>query len=133
MSRSARAHGFSLLEVIVTLVLAGLLASAALTYFDTTTTNSALPFIRMQNATHMGNAMEAICRDYEALGTKSAADLAALAAKVNSFSANYGSYCSGCTAQASTATVGGLNNALLVKLTNAQGESTYHLFTVQDY
>lgn len=125
--------GFSLVEVIVTLVLAGLLAVGIVTFFDRQIVGAYVPYQRMQNATQLSSAMEAVIRDYEGLSTKSSANLTGFASKVNNFSANYGTWCPTCNATASTVAVGSLSGQVLVAISNKAGETTYHLFTVQDY
>jgi prepilin-type N-terminal cleavage/methylation domain-containing protein len=125
--------GFTLVEIIAALVLAALLAGIAATIFDRQIVAAYKPAQNLRNALQVTSAMEAISRDYDALATKSASDLTSLAGKVNSFNANYGTYCATCTASAATTTVGSLNNALLVTVTHPDGGTAYHVFTVQAY
>ncbi|OIO05618.1 MAG: hypothetical protein AUJ49_01015 [Desulfovibrionaceae bacterium CG1_02_65_16] len=133
MTSQRHARGFTLVEVIATLILAGLFAMMLASYLSKDIVFAHVPFQRLQKAAELSNAMEAVIRDDETMTTKTAADLTALAAKVNNFNANYGAYCATCTGSAATTTVGLLPDAILVTITNSQGETASHVFTVQNY
>jgi len=135
MNRSIRngRNGFTLLEVIVAIVLAALLGTLLAAVFQKQIVGSHNPVQTLQNSIQTANAMEAICADYDALSTKSSSELSGLAAKVNTFSANYGGYCPTCSGSAATTTVGSLSDSVLVTVTNSKGGTVKHVFTVQSY
>jgi prepilin-type N-terminal cleavage/methylation domain-containing protein len=133
MMRSRCKNGFTLLEAIIGIVLAALLAAALLPLFQKGILSAYKPINNLKGAVQVSNAMEAIINDYESISTKNAANLNALAAKVNNFSANYGTYCSDCTASATTTTVGLLTDSILVTVSNSNGGTAKHVFTVQSY
>jgi prepilin-type N-terminal cleavage/methylation domain-containing protein len=135
MNRSIRnsRNGFTLLELIVAIVLASLLGALLAAVFQKQIVGAYTPVQTLQNSIQTANAMEAICADYDALSTKSASDLSSLAAKVNNFSANYGTYCPTCSGSAATTTVGSLSDGILVTVTNSKGGTAKHVFTVQNY
>lgn len=126
-------NGFTLLEVVLGLILAGLLAMLVSTYLSRGITSPDTPILRIQRAATLANGMEAVLRDYAGMSTHTDTDMTGFAARVNSFQANYGAYCADCTGSAATITLGGLSNARLVTITNGSGQSLSHVFTVQDY
>lgn len=126
-------NGFTLLEVILGLILAGLLAMLVSTYLSRGITSPDEPILRVQRAATLANGMEAVLRDYAGMSTHTAADMTSFAARVGNFQANYGAYCADCTGSVATITLGGLSNAQLVTITNGSGQSLSHVFTVQDY
>jgi len=126
-------HGFTLVEVIVTIIVAGLFAALLLAQFDLKITDSHEPLQRMQASEELSNAMEAIVKDYDTMTAKSTSDMALFTAKVNNFSTAYSQYAQNCTAAATTLQVGELPDAVLVTVTHNRGEKVFHVFTVQSY
>ncbi len=126
-------HGFTLLEVILALILAGLLVMLMSAYLSRSVVSPDAPLVRVQRTAILANAMEAVARDYGQGATHSASDLAALASRVGAFQTNYSAYCSSCTGATSTITLGPLDNALLVTITDGNGQSLSRVFTVLDY
>jgi prepilin-type N-terminal cleavage/methylation domain-containing protein len=59
--------GFSLLEFIVALVVAAIMASMIYTYFGNALTQSSVPIFRLQKASNLQKVMENIIADYERL------------------------------------------------------------------
>jgi len=133
MKCARNAQGFTLVEIIATLIVAGLLAMMVASYLSRDILSAHVPIQRLQQASALSNAMEAVSRDYGTMPTKTAADLNTFAAKVNAFNANYGTYCPACTGTAAVTTVGLLTDTVLVTITNGQGEKAYHVFSVQNY
>jgi len=130
---TTRRNGFTLLEVVLALILAGLLVMLMSAYLSRSVVSPDTPLVRVQRTATLSNAMEAVARDYGQGATHSAADLAALASRVGAFQANYGAYCSTCTGATSTLTLGPLDNALLVTIADGNGQSISRVFTVLDY
>lgn len=125
-------RGFTLLEVVVTLVLLGIMAAMVVPFFRSGVMTSATPINRLEAAMNTQQVMSAIVQDYLA-STRKDTDLQTLAQRVNYSFATYRGGCSTCsgTAQLNT-TVGSLTNTLRVTVTNsATGETLVHLFTVQ--
>lgn len=126
--------GFTLIEVIAIFVVGAILAAMTMPYFYSGVLSQATPANRLVVSTKLNNAMETIVSDFNtnnSFTTKNSTTLTTFAAKVNSFSTNYGSSCSTCTATASTATVGSLTTAVLVTLTSENNEKLYRIFTIQ--
>ena len=59
--------GFTLIEVIVTLIVASILGTMLVTFMGTTMTGSVQPLLRVQNANTAGQIMENIITDYNKL------------------------------------------------------------------
>jgi prepilin-type N-terminal cleavage/methylation domain-containing protein len=59
--------GFTLIEVIVTLIVASILGTMLVTFMGTTLTGSVQPLLRVQNANIAGQVMENITADYNKL------------------------------------------------------------------
>ena len=59
--------GFTLIEVIVTLIVAAILGTILVTFMGTTMTGSVQPLLRVQNANTAGQIMENIITDYNKL------------------------------------------------------------------
>ncbi|MBU1570193.1 MAG: prepilin-type N-terminal cleavage/methylation domain-containing protein, partial [Proteobacteria bacterium] len=69
MKTHAKNHlaGFTLIEVIVSLVVAAIMASMIYTYFGNALTQSSVPIFRLQKASNLQKVMENIIADYERL------------------------------------------------------------------
>jgi prepilin-type N-terminal cleavage/methylation domain-containing protein len=61
--------GFTLIEVIVTLIVASILGTMLVTFMGTTLTGSVQPLLRVQNANIAGQVMENIAADYNKLNS----------------------------------------------------------------
>lgn len=123
--------GFTLIEIVIALVLLGLVLSITTSYFYSGNTETYKPVDRLVSSAQLNAAMEAIANEYSA-SAKNTAALDTLISKVNSFSGNYGTYCSGCTASAVKQAVGALANTNAAMVTvSLKGESIYHVFTSQ--
>jgi len=133
MNKSIRTAAFTLVEVIVTLVIAGIFASMVATFFSLSTISSYKPIQRLEKSVQLNNAMEVITRDYDAMTTKNAGDLTTFSAKINQFSNNYGNICPACNGSAVTQTVGLLQNVTVVTVVNDQNEKLTHIFTILSY
>jgi prepilin-type N-terminal cleavage/methylation domain-containing protein len=66
---SGRTKGFTLLEVIVTLVVAAILGTILVTFMGSNMTGSVQPVLRVQQVNSAGGAMENITTDYNKLNT----------------------------------------------------------------
>lgn len=93
-----RRGGFTLIEIIITLVIVSILVSMLYSYFGTAITRSAEPLSRMGNALALQRVMENITADYRSLYNASTRqyDLATLATRIGaegtSQNTNYGQY-----------------------------------------
>ena len=67
--RMKKNGGFTLLEVIVTLIVAAILGTILVTFMGNTLTGSVQPLVRVQNANIAGQAMENITADYNKLNS----------------------------------------------------------------
>jgi prepilin-type N-terminal cleavage/methylation domain-containing protein len=67
VSKSSNQNGFSLIEIIVTLVVAALFGTMFLQYMGTSLTKSAEPVIDVQKAYEVGTIMESLTADYKYL------------------------------------------------------------------
>jgi prepilin-type N-terminal cleavage/methylation domain-containing protein len=95
-------NGFTLIEVIVTLIIASILAAMLVNFMGTTMSGSVQPLIRVQQANTAGQVMENITTDYNKLtsddndnGTSIA--LSTLQTRVQAGSTNPGYYGAGYT------------------------------------
>ncbi len=125
--------GFTLFEVIIIIALGALLFSMVMPYLYSGAMTSHEPINRLQSSAELNQAMETVVKDFETNYSGDASKLSTFLGKVNSFSENYGSTCSECTALAENKTVGDLaeEKVVFVTITNNIGESLYHLFTLQ--
>lgn len=83
------AVGFSLIEIIVTLVIAGIAAAMLVPFFMSSVTESSLPMDRLGTDMNLQAVMENMIQDYR---TNFATNLAGLKTKVETSGAGYGSY-----------------------------------------
>lgn len=60
-------NGFTLIEVIITIVIVAILATMSYTYFGKSITQSGVPVIRLQQAMQLQTVMENITADYKSL------------------------------------------------------------------
>jgi prepilin-type N-terminal cleavage/methylation domain-containing protein len=69
MKTHAKNHqaGFTLIEFIVGLVVAGIMAAMVYTYFGSALTQSSVPIARLQKSSKLGQVMERIVADYNRL------------------------------------------------------------------
>ena len=67
--RMKKNGGFTLIEVIVTLIVAAILGTMLVTFMGTTMTGSVQPVLRVQNANTAGWVMENIITDYNRLNS----------------------------------------------------------------
>lgn len=125
--------GFTLIEIILLLVFAGLISSMTLSYFISGASTSNKPVDRLAASALLNKAMEIIVKDYNANITKNEAGINTLAGKINKCGTNEDTtdYCSGCTGKVEKVTVGPLTDSRLLTLTR-NGENIYHVFTVQE-
>lgn len=65
--RMKKNGGFTLIEVIVTLILASILGTMLVTFMGSTLTGSVQPLLRVQQANTAGQVMENITADYNKL------------------------------------------------------------------
>lgn len=83
--------GFTLMEIIITLLLGSLLAAMMIPYISTNLTRSSEPIHRLQNSLTIQQIMENITADYE--NGQTLADLkTAIGAEGSNQTNNYGSY-----------------------------------------
>lgn len=68
-NRIKNSRGFTLIEVIVTLIVAAILGTILATFMGSTLTGSVQPLIRVQEANIAGQAMENITADYNKLNS----------------------------------------------------------------
>lgn len=64
---TAKASGFTIIEVIVTLIIASILGAMLVNFMGTTMSGSAQPLLRVQQANTAGQVMENITTDYNKL------------------------------------------------------------------
>jgi len=67
--RMKKNGGFTLIEVIVTLILASILGTMLVTFMGSTLTGSVQPLLRVQQANIAGHVMESIITDYNKLNS----------------------------------------------------------------
>jgi prepilin-type N-terminal cleavage/methylation domain-containing protein len=65
--RTAKDKGFTLIEVIVTLIIASILAAMMVSFMGTTMAGSVQPLVRVQQTNTAGQVMENITTDYNKL------------------------------------------------------------------
>lgn len=128
--------GFTLIEVIVVLVVAGIFAAIVIPLFRAGVTTSSVPMSRFNSSMNLNAAMSMIVSDYETnscCNVKDSNSLTALKTRIENFSTNYGSYCSTCSAKVTyPTTVGSLTNVMIVTVTNSEtNEKVTHVFTIQ--
>lgn len=83
-----RGNGFTLIEIIITLVITAIFGAAMYSYFGTSITKSAVPLIRLQQSSQLQMVMENIVADYKKNYTS---DLNGLQTKIGSGN-DYGQY-----------------------------------------
>ena len=83
-------NGFSLLEVIVTLVVAGILAAMLVQFMGANITRSVTPVVNVQNAYAAESVMESMLADYKKLLVQDIAPMATFKSRVDS--GYYGTY-----------------------------------------
>jgi prepilin-type N-terminal cleavage/methylation domain-containing protein len=128
--------GFTLIEVIVVLIVAGIFSAIVIPLFRSGVTTSSIPMSRLNSSMNLNAAISMIVSDYETnscCNVKDSNSLTALKARIQDFSTNYGAYCSTCSATVTyPATVGSLTNAMIVTVTNSEtNEKVTHVFTIQ--
>jgi len=69
LKRMKKNGGFTLLEVIVTLIVAAILGTILVTFMGNTLTGSVQPLLRVQQANIAGHVMENITADYNKLNS----------------------------------------------------------------
>jgi len=89
--------GFTLVEIIVTIVVAAILGAMFLQVMETNLTGSVEPLIRVQDAFTLNEVMEKITADYKKLTTEDQTPLATLKSRIGNkdeevTNGNYGSY-----------------------------------------
>ena len=67
MITNRKNQGFTLIEVIVTFVVAAIMAAMVYTYFGSALTQSSVPISRLQQASNLHQVMENIVTDYNRL------------------------------------------------------------------
>lgn len=82
--------GFTLVEVIITILVASILGLIFIQFMGTSMTGSVEPVIRVQDAFTIEQVMEKMTADYKKLRVESSTPLATLQLRVSS--GNYGSY-----------------------------------------
>ena len=91
-----RARGFTLLEVIVTLVVAAILGTMLVTFMETGITESAKTLARVKNTYDLGKVIENITADYKKMLATDATPLATFKTNVGATGSTqnnaYGSY-----------------------------------------
>jgi len=88
-------NGFTLIEVIVTLVFVAILSTMIYTYFGSSITQSGMPVIRIGKAMEIQTVIENIVADYKRLNDGSSYDIATLKSRIaatpgTTGSGNYG-------------------------------------------
>lgn len=134
-----RNYGFTLIEVILSLVVAGVLAAMIFSYFGTSIIRSSTPVVLLQNALSLQQVMENMTMDYKANFT---GNLAGLRTKIGTVSTipksnSYGNY--EVVSNGYIKFVGGTENTtspvpediLKVVIKNAQGDRQTILFVKQ--
>jgi len=128
--------GFTLVEVILTLVVIAIFSTMVIPFFFSGITSNYVPIERLKESSFLNNAMNSVVSDYENLSTK---DASSIIEKVSNFSDNYGTKCPNCTASVQNITsVSGWKlpstGAVLVTITNNSTKETLsHVFSVQTY
>ena len=67
--------GFTLIELIITLVIAAIAAAMLSTFFNASLTQSSVPIARLQQASNLHQAMENIVTDFNRLNKINLTDL----------------------------------------------------------
>lgn len=111
------AKGFTLIEIIMTFVLGGILATMIMPYFMSGATEAQVPMARLQNSSVLNEAMSLIVADYNALPLKDSTNLTALMNRVNAFCSNY-TLTNATASCASLITASARNNVTVGNLTN---------------
>lgn len=75
--------GFTLIEVIVSLVVVALLGTMVMVFMDTAVPKSAQPLLHVQNGNYLNQVMENITADYKALRAESSTPLDTLKENIN--------------------------------------------------
>ncbi|MCX5849013.1 MAG: prepilin-type N-terminal cleavage/methylation domain-containing protein [Deltaproteobacteria bacterium] len=129
----SRASGFTLIEVIVTIVVAAILGAMLATFMKTNITGSANPVIRVGNEYNLGQVMENITANYKKMIATDSTPLATIKSSIGAAGSTvnnaYGSYkvinndyitfnCSGSSCSASS------GGSLLLKVTIADPLNT---------
>ena len=129
-----RTRGFTLVEVIVTLVVAAILGTILATYY-VTVIKSANPLLSLNKTYNLGTVMENITADYKQLIAQDSTPLATLKSRIgaagSAFTNSYGSYmviynkyiifsCTGNTCSESD----GASNFLEVKIADTENKQT---------
>jgi prepilin-type N-terminal cleavage/methylation domain-containing protein len=89
--RRAKDRGFSLIEIIVSLVVLGIMGAMLVTFMTSSVVQSANPVIQAMGGSYLNRIMETITADYKYLMATNATPINALRTKINTYT-NYSSY-----------------------------------------
>jgi prepilin-type N-terminal cleavage/methylation domain-containing protein len=76
--------GFTLVEVIVSLIVAGILAAMLVTFMGSSVAQSANPVVQSQNGAYLNQIMENMTADYKKLMAESASPISTFMSRVGS-------------------------------------------------
>lgn len=125
--------GFTLIEIILTLVLVGIMATMIVPYFKSGTTSAYIPIDRLGQSALLTEAMDTLVSDYVNIKDKNKTNIDKLVAD---FPTDHGSICPSCTISSQeiidvTGWALPSENAILVTITSPNKETISHVFTVQ--
>lgn len=138
MKRNLNQSGFTLIEIIITLVIAGILGAVLYSYFGKTFTSSSNPVIRLKKAFNHQKIMENITADYMKNYTTNIVTLKTkIGAEATNKNNSYGQYYVvnnryiKFVSQTEAVDDTGINNLLKVTIKNDLGETLTVLFVKQ--
>lgn len=138
MKRNLNQSGFTLIEIIITLVIAGILGAVLYSYFGKTFTSSSNPVVRLSKAFGLQQVIENITADYLKNYTTNLVTLKTnIGAEATNQNNSYGQYYVvnnryiKFVSQTEAVDDTGINNLLKVTIKNDLGETLTVLFVKQ--